>query len=477
MRRQDKRSTNRQASCAWPLLFALLGGLLSVQSVFASSTFRTERTSIIDVTGDEFSSELMGDPLWIEAEISAADFVRIEYEPVQPGFFDGEYAEIYHLRLQVKRRLFGRDRLPETIDLPEFVTGDPDFFADNFVRPPQPGDQVFANVERNPDGQWTCNYIGIPTKAERRRIDRVKELFELANSWTAAERLLDGCGDDDPDFAVWCMNALSRRGYLGLDPNPAAYGRFREKIDVARYRAKLLQVLDDPSATAEAYVHATYEIQGDDLSAAEAEQFHLAQCGRLQFCLDRPQRLQALEARNLMGTLVEFFYAEQTLERRRDILQILTAYADSQAEDHRAFAFQWACELSQDQHDPLNDEIFLLYRDRPPLRGEIAWLSYHYWSGLARCMELETSRSKQIADAGLDLFEQKLPSADAADLDEMISPLVAYVYVCYECDADRNYLHSRLRTLLALAATAQQRDAITELLRELDIPLPNELQH
>ncbi|MCC9606276.1 hypothetical protein LOC68_18685 [Blastopirellula sp. JC732] len=475
------RSDRRRSLCTLAVLVLAIPFVLVASPVraqfgcgcgFGFSPLLQDDDTIIDVSADEFAGLLTSDDVWVDAELIEVEFLgRVRTEI--PLCFGSRviYPNVYRLHLKLNRPLFGRGKAPETVVLDDVAIGE-EFYDNRFRQPPQVGDRVFANLTQDDEGNWRHLFVGIPLPNEIERVDRVKGLYELANSWRATDLFYAGFDDPDPYYAVWCMNALSPSLFRGSDADEQAYGRFRSKSTPERYREALMQLLETPETIPAAYVYATDELDDLDLADAEVERCHQAHCARLRKFSPLPPDSSPVLRGDELTEMLSSFYEDESTPRRRDILKILVELADSSVVERRTPALRYASWLHSGEDKALNAEILQLYRDHVPLREQNEDLLTGYWDGLGTFMNSELHDKRSICDAGIDLIEQKLPSAAPHELESMIELLTRCCYSCQEHEVLWRHLTTRLRTLYSLSAGDAQRTALEELLREFKIPLP-----
>lgn len=426
--------------------------------------------------GDDFADEIVGRSAWVEGVLSDVEFLETQKRP-NGGFGGGglKDAHVYRAGLTVSKRLFCRDPLPPTLTFAEVRVPLHGFWDGERFRQPQNGERVFAHVWQTESGEWECQRIGIPIAAERERVDRVRSILYEGSARQAAQQLLDGCCDQDPFFAIWCMNALKIADDDDIGTQKEVYGRFREQVTVDRYRAALLEALETPQMQRKAFLHAAYLLRSEWKPAAEEDRFYAASLERLRNFFAqphvRPDGFQQDEPAALIGNI----YQTASVPRRLEVLKLLVEQADNPLQESRIDALLWAAYLhtGPGEDAALNEAIFRFYRDQIPLRAEDADVATNYWYGLNSYLERETRRRKQLCDAVLDLYEQKWPFAQQGEARVMAQQLEWHYGTCIQFKVEVARYASRLQSLYAMSATAEQRALMGETLRKLNIPLPD----
>ncbi|MCC9606275.1 hypothetical protein LOC68_18690 [Blastopirellula sp. JC732] len=429
---------------------------------------------VIDVADEFFGATIPDqDSAWVEGEVVEAELIR--KIPARQGFGGNLGASsLYRIRLQVRRKLFGAEVPIESLLLKEVNLGGGGRWVEGVCRPPKSGDQVFARLLRDKTGEWSSDEMEIPQETERRRIDRMKCLIDSTDYPQVAHEMLAGCGDSDVDFALWCIHALTRvEGETSYELEKA-YSRIWSHAPLPLLRTRLLQVLEMPETSDSCYLQATLSLKRIGASTDEADQFHQANCWRLQKYLSRSRDSLEENRGAFFAVLCEYAYYNETDERRRDILQILSKCAASQSAVQQAIAFRSASSLYSEENETLNDEILGIYRDHRPCDRRNYSLVYEYWTGLKNCMHSQAVRHNRIYDAGLEAFERELPAANAGEMRVITDCLARYAEDCRRHTTAWNQLSGWLQGLPALATTPDQRDSLEKMLLRLQISPAND---
>lgn len=433
---------------------------------------------VIRIDGRNFTDEVFGKGAWVAGVLSDVEYVETQNRP-NGGFGGGRLidAHVYRVRLTVSKRLFCRDPLPPKFAFAEVRIPLSGYWDGDRYRRPQNGDRVFAEVRQTESGQWECRGIGIPLAGEYALVDRVQSILYEGSSRQAVEQLLAGCCDDDPAFAVWCMNALNVFDDDDTGTQQEVYGRFRDLVTVDRYREALITTLESRATPREPFIHAAVIIRNEWMPPDEEERFHQANYQRIRDHFARPHEPLNNFEQNELSVLLSWIYIKANERRRREVLAILIKQADNPILTSRAESFRWAAELYSTQDEDLNAAIFRYYRDHAPLRPQNREEAVGYWSGLFRFMFCETHRKRKADDAGLDILEQKWPLASQEELPILAHELNSYLAECVVrlSAEDWRLVTLRLKTLYGISATEEQRQTMSKCLRDRKIPLPQDL--
>lgn len=429
---------------------------------------------VIDVT-DNLFAVLIADrnSSWVEGELVEVELLReLPVAPFGLGAVAGRQQSICRIRLKITRRLFGPEGPVDTIDLEEVLIEHYDL--EEAARRPQVGDSVFARFRRQEATPWNCKDLQLPSHAERERIDRIKRLLETPDHGQAADEMLAGCGDRDVHFAAWCIEALTRNSRGEKLSINKSYKRIWSYATLPRVRTRLLQLLNDSKTSDRLYAAATDSLLEFDLSAAEKETFHQANCRRLRSFATNPRDPSEYNARGLLATFFSHVQQQETHAHRLDMVEILATLAASQAPEPQIIAFDWGTYLFHSKDDKLNEGILRLYLDNFPHDRQNDRLVLSYWTGLNDYMRFECAAKKRICDHGLEVYERHLPTASPAELQHMITRLQSFTEICRSNKVETARLEQWLKDLRGLSTSDDQRRQLEQMLRDLKITLPDE---
>ncbi|MEW4562575.1 hypothetical protein AB1K70_08615 [Bremerella sp. JC770] len=366
------------------------------------------------------------------------------------------YAPHYEVsvKLKIERAILGKPFAEKSLTLPTLWV----FEAPQFS-PFREGDRVlFEYFEQlHPPEKFRPNSGPFLYKVEEdeiTRLDRVAKILAMNSSEEAAQVISSGCFDPDPFFAKWCLlltwdiEDKHNRSSSFL----SAYGHLRRDLSPQLNYEICWELLQNPGTHSLVYSLASVFLRRSNLTPDQLEKLHVLHIQRFERLVSHPPsdpdlRYYALEA---TGDMLSSYNKSPVPQRLAWIAVFQRAMRETDWPELEIKIAYAACRFHDDGNEATWEAILPFLQQHASLQSDPNRIDQAFRHSLATLGEHELIRTKKLAPAILNHFENLFLLADEKTLSEAYSPLNEYVRTAKKVKLpaeDLKYLEDFLRHL------------------------------
>ncbi|MEW4565735.1 hypothetical protein AB1K70_24650 [Bremerella sp. JC770] len=388
----------------------------------------------------------------------------------------------FRLEIKVEKSLFGAVPEETVLKVPQLWMNLNDWksrLGEN--RLPSEGDRVIFQykpadlADRDQEKIFNGAELGPAHETELKRLRQVSHILKSSSAEEAAQLVLNGCQDDDPHFARWCLIVSETGNAYSAEPYQTVYGNIRRHISPPQNLEVCWSLLQSPKTHSLVYQAADYRLSREKLTASEQEKRHRCHLQRLEQIVTGDTFAEAdiyyrvFELKHLLSSV----YPRMPLDLRIELIQRLKTVVH---QDHQHSAFKvlvatYAPSLNAPDNQACRDELFKFYQGCLPLRATKDSYGYGYRGGLIKLMKQESLATSGISSTGLDLLIAMITLGDADCAYQSASSIEGYAKFCRREEIAWPELPLLLTSLIKNCPHRKAQEGLEQAAGSLDVEL------
>lgn len=298
----------------------------------------------------------------------------------------------------------------------------------------QPGDRIFlahdGTLRPEKYRPMSAPWFTLATDAEIARLSRIGDLLSQDASPELSQKIIDGCFDDDPYFARWCLLVSTSLERCLDKPFLDAYKNLRAHIAPEKDVEVCWQLLQLPETHSVVFQFALRSLSFAKLSSDQERLFHETKRRRLRAIINNRSQDRDIKYYTLQDAQeILRSYSKCPIHTRLELLPLLREMlAFENRPDIQNLAAGMAGEFHEDGTEESWQKVFAFYHELVPLRSTDNHPTYNYVNGFTSAAEHELKRTRKISPQVLGEFERYLVQGDKELAGRACSQLNSYIF-------------------------------------------------